>query len=219
MSWTAFVVEEDLQMMRKYHEVRRKDPGLAPTSYEFRLKNRSGEVRDILLTVAMIPGTTESIASCLDITERKRAEADLKRSEERYRSILDNMEEAYYEVDLKGNIIFINRATARMIGYPESELLGRSFRDFMVSEKIRDIYTIFNRIFITGESAKLFDWEFVKRNNEKLVVEHRHTSSGCAGCLSGSRAPPRWLPSARGPREGHSQANEANVPFPDRKDQ
>ncbi|HOS96178.1 MAG TPA: PAS domain S-box protein [Deltaproteobacteria bacterium] len=171
MSWTVFIVEEDLQMMKKFHELRRKDPALAPTSYEFRLKNRFGGVRDIFLTVDMIPGTSESIASCMDITERKRAEAELRRSEERYRNILDNMEEAYYEVDLKGNILFVNPATCRMIGYPEDEILAKSFRDFMDKENIKAVYDTFNRLFRTGESATLFDWEFIRKNGEKLVVE------------------------------------------------
>jgi PAS domain S-box-containing protein len=78
-SWTAFVSEEDLERMQTYHRSRRVDPDAAPRNYEFRFVDRQGGVRDIFVTIAMIPGTKKSVASLLDITERKRAEEALKR--------------------------------------------------------------------------------------------------------------------------------------------
>lgn len=71
-SWMEFVVKEDLEEMKKYHRVRRVAKGMAPTNYEFRFVDRHGKVKDIFLTVDVISGTTKSVASLLDITERKR---------------------------------------------------------------------------------------------------------------------------------------------------
>src|SRR4030042_523160 len=48
-----------------------------------------------------------------DITERVKMEEALRRSEERYRTILDEIEEGYYEVDIAGNITFENKAACR----------------------------------------------------------------------------------------------------------
>jgi PAS domain S-box-containing protein len=73
-SWTEFIVEEDLERMNEYHRLRRIDPNAAPTSYEFRLIDKAGNIRAIFLSISMIPGTGKSIASLLDLTERKRAE-------------------------------------------------------------------------------------------------------------------------------------------------
>ncbi|HDH28036.1 MAG TPA: PAS domain-containing sensor histidine kinase, partial [Euryarchaeota archaeon] len=81
-SWTEFVVKDDLAGMKEYHRVRRVDPTAAPRNYEFRFIDRQGNVRDIFLAIAMIPGTKKSVASLLDITERKRAEDRLRRSVE-----------------------------------------------------------------------------------------------------------------------------------------
>jgi len=72
-SWTAFVVKDDLDRMKEYHRLRRIAPSAAPKNYEFRFIDRQGNLKDIFLTVATIPGTKQSIASLLDITERKRA--------------------------------------------------------------------------------------------------------------------------------------------------
>ncbi|HOU36427.1 MAG TPA: PAS domain-containing sensor histidine kinase [Candidatus Omnitrophota bacterium] len=74
-SYMDFIAtEEDAARIREYHRLRRLDPGLAPRTYEFKFKGRSGQVRDIFMTIAMIPGTMRSIASLQDITERKRVE-------------------------------------------------------------------------------------------------------------------------------------------------
>ena len=46
--------------------------------------------------------------SARDITDRLQVEKQLKKSEEKYRSILESIEEGYYEVDLKGKFTFVN---------------------------------------------------------------------------------------------------------------
>lgn len=84
-SWAEFVAEDDVERMKEYHYLRRRDPHAAPRSYEFKFIDSKGAVRDILGTVGMILGTGRSVASFLDITERKRHEAALKRSEEQLR--------------------------------------------------------------------------------------------------------------------------------------
>jgi len=170
-SWTEFILKQDLEMMKKYHAQRRVDPGLAPREYEFRFINRQGDVRDIVLNVRMIPGTKQSVASCLDITGRKKAEIALRQSEEKYRRILEDMEDSYYEVDLAGNLTFFNPAGMKTIGYEYDELLGKSFKDIMDKANAGKVYDVFHRVFLTGEPAKEFDWVLVKKNGEKFIVE------------------------------------------------
>jgi len=72
-SWTEFVAPEDQERMEGYHRQRRRDPDAAPDQYEIKFVGRGGRVRDVLLSVDLIPGTKRGVASVLDITERKRA--------------------------------------------------------------------------------------------------------------------------------------------------
>ncbi|MHA1304399.1 MAG: PAS domain S-box protein [Candidatus Heimdallarchaeaceae archaeon] len=88
-SWTEFVVPEDLERMKRYYYKRREDPNSAPTSYEFQFIDRYGKVKDILLTIDIIPGTTKSISSLLDITVRKELEAERKARTEELQLFLD----------------------------------------------------------------------------------------------------------------------------------
>jgi PAS domain S-box-containing protein len=74
--WTEFVVEEDLERMKEYHRVRRIEQDSVPRQYEFRFRNKSGRLGQVFATVAMIPGSSRSVASLLDITDQKRMEAE-----------------------------------------------------------------------------------------------------------------------------------------------
>jgi len=77
LSWTVFVHPEDLERMKDYHRKRRMRPGSAPPSYEFRFINRNGDVKELFISVAMIPETHDSIVSLVDLTERKQLETQL----------------------------------------------------------------------------------------------------------------------------------------------
>lgn len=77
MSWQDFFLNEDIERMREYHHLRRHNPEAAPRNYESRFVTSAGEVRDVHMTVAMLPDGRQSIASIMDITERKRAEERL----------------------------------------------------------------------------------------------------------------------------------------------
>jgi len=77
ISWTIFVHPDDLEKMKDYHQKRRIHPESAPSSYEFRFINRTGVVKELFLSVAVIPGTRESIVSLIDLTEMKQLETQL----------------------------------------------------------------------------------------------------------------------------------------------
>jgi len=90
----------------------------------------------------------------IDITDRKLAQDNLKASEERYRTIIENIGDGYYEVDLQGNIQFINDASASISGVPRHKLMGMSFKEFALEEEEGDLYNIFSRVFRTGEPER-----------------------------------------------------------------
>lgn len=78
MKWTKFVREEDLERMKRYHKLRRKDPESVPNRYEFHFVTKSGEVKLVDLLISMIPRTKKSIASLVDITEYKDAQKEIE---------------------------------------------------------------------------------------------------------------------------------------------
>ncbi len=82
MSWTVFIHPEDVERMKHYHAHRRDDEKNAPRKYEFRFIRKDGTIRNIANSVTMIPGSTYSIASLMDITDLREAEGERKKLED-----------------------------------------------------------------------------------------------------------------------------------------
>jgi PAS domain S-box-containing protein len=78
-SWSELIVGDDLDRVKEYHRLRRVNPEAVPGTYETAFTDKQGKLRNVMVTAAMIPGTTKSVASLLDITGRKRIEGELKK--------------------------------------------------------------------------------------------------------------------------------------------
>jgi PAS domain S-box-containing protein len=96
-----------------------------------------------------------------DVTERKEMEETIRQSEERYRTIINEMDEWYYESDLEGNLLYFNEAIARTLGYPPEKLSGKNFRDIISKQDADEIYKLFHRVFETGQSARNIPYQFL----------------------------------------------------------
>lgn len=107
----------------------------------------------------------------IEITERKRAEERLRESEEKYRTIIGSIEDAYYEVDLAGNLTFFNDSLCRMLGYSREELMGMNNRQYTDQENSKKLYLAFNKVYKTGNPTEAFDWEVIRKNGEKRFGE------------------------------------------------
>ena len=99
--------------------------------------------------------------------ELHRAAEKLKKSEAKYRNILENIEEGYYEADLAGNITFFNDAMCKISGYSREELVGTKIRDFMTKETGKEVFKTFNKVYTTGKSDKTLESECIRKNGTK----------------------------------------------------
>ncbi len=109
-------------------------------------------------------------------TERQHARArkpgkTVRESDEKYRTILQNIEEGYYEVDLAGNLTFFNDAMCEIVGYSREELLGMNNRRYMSEETAKVVYQTFNEVYRTGVPAKAFDWELIRKGGSRRFLE------------------------------------------------
>jgi PAS domain S-box-containing protein len=107
----------------------------------------------------------------IDITERKKTDEALRQSEERYRTILENTEEGYYELDLAGNLIFFNDSVCQIYGYPREELMGMNYRQYMDQETAKNAFRAYNQVYRTGEPGRLFDYPLIRKDKTMRYVE------------------------------------------------
>ncbi len=106
-----------------------------------------------------------------DVTDRRRAERARRQSEERYHTILDTIEDGYYEVDTRGNLVAFNDALQRLLGYREDELRGMNNRRYMTDAEARRVYGTFNEVYRSGAPARIFDWEVIRSDGTRRIVE------------------------------------------------
>jgi PAS domain S-box-containing protein len=105
------------------------------------------------------------------INNRKKAEEALVVSEEKYRNILQSIEEGYFEVDLDGHITFFNESACRMLGYSRQELTGFNHRKLTTLETWRQTDRIFAGVLETGKSAYLSEYEVIHKNGSARILE------------------------------------------------
>ncbi len=104
-----------------------------------------------------------------DITDRKILEEKVLKSKNRYRAILDNLQEGFYQTDKDGNIIFASQSALEIFGFTNrSEVLGTSIKNYFVNPNERE--AIINRTKNAG--GRIFDYEVevLNRNNEKFTI-------------------------------------------------
>jgi diguanylate cyclase (GGDEF)-like protein/PAS domain S-box-containing protein len=141
--------------------------------YEYRFVKNNGEVRWILETITPIDynGERATLGSFMDITERKLTEEALRLSEEKYRTIIENTEDGYVELDLRGNFRFFNEAISKMHGYSGLELLKLNYRDIMDEENAQKIYVKYHKVFSTGEPEKGYEYEIITKHGQRRNLE------------------------------------------------
>jgi two-component system, cell cycle sensor histidine kinase and response regulator CckA len=95
----------------------------------------------------------------------------MKSSEKKIKTIIESIEDGYYEVDLTGNFVFFNQAMCDILGYTADELVGMNNREFTDKHNARKIFKIFNQVYKTRKGRKAFDWELIRKNGSVCRVD------------------------------------------------
>jgi len=122
---------DDYERLAAYHELRCNTDRRAPRHYECRLVTRDGEQRHVSLRAEIIPGTSLTIVSLMDISERIRAEEALRQSQERLKRLLDNMPGLAYSIenDAPRTISMVSRGAREFTGFDAEMLVGKGFTE------------------------------------------------------------------------------------------
>ena len=107
--------------------------------FESQHRRKDGTIFDVEVSVQIHREEGERcVCFVRDITERKQAEEQLQRSEERFRNLYDDAPVGYFEYDRQGNITRVNRTELKMLGYTAEEMIGRPCWEFIVDEAARE---------------------------------------------------------------------------------
>ena len=90
---------------------------------------------------------------------------------ERFRVLMEDVADGFYETDLKGNFRFFNNALCRIFGYTAEEIQGRRYSEFMDAQNALHAFTIFNRLYESGEIPSEIIWKIIRKDGQERILE------------------------------------------------
>ncbi len=142
------------------------------SDYEGRILTRQGKVRYVQVNSNAIfeggafAGSRDIVR---DITDRKKAELELRNSEEKYRGIIENMELGLMEVDRNGRVVRAYERFCVMTGYRPEELIGKDANAVFLTEEARRIMAQQEADRLAGQ-AGVYEIPILHKNGHPLWV-------------------------------------------------
>lgn len=173
------VAPEDLPMVADRYARRMKGEKV-PSEYEFRLVKKDGETRvDVVMDVGVISyeGGPAAMGIGKDITERKRAEAALRESEEKYRLLAENASDVIMLMDMNAKPVYFSPSVTRLLGYSLEEALYGSMEGRMTPASMEKALKHFmvgldrERQEPGGSRGQTLELEMIHKNGSIVVVE------------------------------------------------
>ena len=106
-----------------------------------------------------------------NVNRRREADRAMRQQDEKYRTIIENIEEGFLETDLAGNFTFFNNSICKILGYSSKELMGMNNREYTNSENSKRLNEIMDEVRRTGEPAQVKDLEVIRKNGDTRAIE------------------------------------------------
>ncbi len=137
--------------------------------YGFRAVKKGGEMIWVRMCGknARYLGKRANLGYLEDVTYLR----NLKKSTEKYRAIIDQVEDAVGEVDLKGNVLFFNESGCKIWGVNREQILGKNFRSYLEEDAIDIVKKAYNKVYRTGVPGKNIVYEIIRGDGQRRLVE------------------------------------------------
>jgi len=139
--------------------------------YEYALVPKDGRRVEVLLSTKLIDyeGERAILGILTDITDRKRAEAALRESEEKYRTVVESSYDIIFTVDLKGNFLFTNKAFENVLGYSNREIEEINGFELVHPEDLETVKQRFAEL-IRGQRQHNLEYRYRTKNGAYISI-------------------------------------------------
>jgi PAS domain S-box-containing protein len=164
------IVPEHIGIFRKFRDkLMAGDRSVA----EYQILDKSGSrrfLRNAAVPIMERKKVARIVGIITDITEQKEIVNKFKKSEEKYRLLIDTAEDIIFHLDAEGNFTMVNKNGANALGYSPDEMLGKYFLDFISDESKPTVGQAFIDIISSGQLLS-FEAEFVDKVGDKIIFE------------------------------------------------
>ncbi|MCF7944816.1 MAG: PAS domain S-box protein, partial [Spirochaetia bacterium] len=169
-TWMDFASAEDFPKMMEQHKLRRRDGEKALKEYEFTLVDKYQHKKNIRLFIDIIPGTNNSIASLLDISEQRRLEEDLRNTIGLLSSLVNSIPDLIFYKSPEGFYQGCNPSFEQFIGKNEKEIIGKTDYD-LFDKETADFFRFHDKtMFAQMKAARNEEW-ITYPDGEKVLLE------------------------------------------------
>ena len=116
------------------------------------------------------PAVIRALHEREEIYERQRAEEELRKSELKYRTLIERMNEGIVQVDVDNVILFVNKRFSEMMGYKESELMGKVAHRIFLEQGKQKFFINKSKEVLEGKSER-FEIQMLKKGGSYLIME------------------------------------------------
>ena len=148
-AWTFLVLADSKTLLTSIHSLRDK----------------------VVLSVIVFVGLAWIAIYLLARGTFRKSEETLRQSEERYRTIIENIQDGYFENDLAGKFTFINDVICKHLGYSREELIGMDYRRYTEEESAKRLVQKYTGLAKTGQPVEPFEAEYIRKDGTKLFAE------------------------------------------------
>ncbi|HEY8174105.1 MAG TPA: PAS domain S-box protein [Gemmatimonadaceae bacterium] len=141
-------------------------------SHLARHKKRDGSIIEVEITADTVEfeGKRARVGLAVDVTHRARAERALQESEQRFRSVAENLREALMITDTNDCIILANSRVRDVLGYEPDEVVGKNATDLLLPAAQRHVFRDRLRRRLDGET-ELYETELLRKDGTRIYAE------------------------------------------------
>jgi PAS domain S-box-containing protein len=157
--WFGRIHPEDVKTVKKAFNTLFKKG--TPLDVEYRVQRKDGKwiwLQDRSIGTYEKDGVTYADGVFSDITDRKEAEDALQTSEEKYRDIVENINDVIYKVGIDGTISYVSPTIKSILGYTPDEVVGQEFKNYVYKEDLERLMKNVQSIFAgvsTGDEYRI----------------------------------------------------------------
>jgi len=142
-------------------------------SENFRIRHKKGNFIPVSAKGRVVDyeNQTKIVVIFRDLIKEQEAEQKLNESDKRYREIIENIEDGYFETDLKGILIYVNDYICRYLGISREEFLGKSYAFVLDKNTINEVFKTFNKVFTENLPKGVFESEVIRSDGERRTFE------------------------------------------------
>jgi PAS domain S-box-containing protein len=140
---------------------------------EWKHQKKDGSVIDVDVNWHKLDfaGRPSYLVMATDITEKKRAEAAVLESEERYRELFENANDIIYTIDFAGKFTSLNQTGERLTGYARAEAFAMNISEVVAPEQLDFVRENLARKLETGETSTVYETEIITKSGKRLPLE------------------------------------------------